>query len=287
MEAEIRAGAAWRAAYGITSFSVSQPSLPTTRSTIPNAGPLAFREIDSFTMADSVDSALASTPATASTKAQPTSSIAKPSSQQPQSLPIRESKSAKPAEASDKKLGKSKDAPKPSATESDAAGTAGADKPLTPAELKKKAKAEKAARRAREKLAKEGGAGAAGSSAPGASQGRPPATPKKDAPAGGASQRGQKAAQPRRGSAPSGTGADEPTKKEDKSVAVFGHLYGQPRRATIAGAGKEVHPAVLALGLQLRDYVVCGSSARCVATLLAFKRVSRMATEVQSGPVKY
>jgi translation initiation factor eIF-2B subunit delta len=31
---------------------------------------------------------------------------------------------------------------------------------------------------------------------------------------------------------------------------------------------------VLALGLQLRDYVVCGSSARCVATLLAFKRVS-------------
>jgi hypothetical protein len=27
------------------------------------------------------------------------------------------------------------------------------------------------------------------------------------------------------------------------------------------------------LGLQMRDYVVCGSSARCVATLLAFKRV--------------
>jgi translation initiation factor eIF-2B subunit delta len=67
---------------------------------------------------------------------------------------------------------------------------------------------------------------------------------------------------------------EQKKKKEDKSVAVFGHLYGQQRRTTIAGAGKEVHPAVLALGLQLRDYVVCGSSARCVATMLAFKRVS-------------
>lgn len=56
-------------------------------------------------------------------------------------------------------------------------------------------------------------------------------------------------------------------------MAVFGHLYGQQRRTTVAGAGKEVHPAVLALGLQMRDYVICGSSARCVATLLAFKRV--------------
>jgi hypothetical protein len=70
------------------------------------------------------------------------------------------------------------------------------------------------------------------------------------------------------------SGAAELKKKqEDKNVAVFGHLYGQQRRTTIAGAGKEVHPAVLALGLQMRDYVVCGSNARCVATLLAFKRV--------------
>lgn len=65
----------------------------------------------------------------------------------------------------------------------------------------------------------------------------------------------------------------ETKKKEDKNVAVFGHLYGIPRRSTIAGAAKEVHPAVLALGLQIRDYVICGSSARCVATLIAFKRV--------------
>lgn len=86
-------------------------------------------------------------------------------------------------------------------------------------------------------------------------------------------QKGQRGI-PRRGSAQPGQGgAPEQKKKEDKSVAVFGHLYGQQRRTTVAGAGKEVHPAVLALGLQMRDYVICGSSARCVATLLAFKRV--------------
>ncbi|KAM0801230.1 translation initiation factor eif-2b delta subunit [Usnea florida] len=61
--------------------------------------------------------------------------------------------------------------------------------------------------------------------------------------------------------------------KENKNVALFDHLYGHPRRTTIAGAGKDVHPAVLALGLQIRNYIICGSSARCVAMLLSFKRV--------------
>ena len=61
--------------------------------------------------------------------------------------------------------------------------------------------------------------------------------------------------------------------KENKNVALFDHLYGNPRRTTIAGAGKDVNPSVLALGLQMRNYIVCGSSARCTAMLLAFKRV--------------
>ena len=61
--------------------------------------------------------------------------------------------------------------------------------------------------------------------------------------------------------------------KENKNVALFDHLYGHPRRTTVAGAGKDVHPAVLALGLQMRNYIVCGSSARCAAMLLVFKRV--------------
>jgi translation initiation factor eIF-2B subunit delta len=62
-------------------------------------------------------------------------------------------------------------------------------------------------------------------------------------------------------------------KTSAKQVSLFGHLYGQPRRYDIEGTSKEVHPAVLALGLQMSNYEVCGSTARCVAMLLAFKSV--------------
>lgn len=160
--------------------------------------------------------------------------------------------------------------------EKEPSATDGSEK-LSPAELKKRAKAEKQARRAREKVEREqpgGGGGAAGQGSQGGKKGQ---AGKEGA---GQSAKGQRAI-PRRTSAQAGAGAGaaqggapEMKKKEDKNVAVFGHLYGQQRRTTVAGAGKEVHPAVLALGLQMRDYVVCGSSARCVATLLAFKRVS-------------
>lgn len=147
-------------------------------------------------------------------------------------------------------------------------GAADGTEKLSPAEMKKKAKAEKTARRAREKQDREqaGGGGGGGGGPPGQS------TPSAKKTQPGKDQKPH----PRRGSAQSTTQAGTPEqkkKKEDKNVAVFGHLYGQQRRTTIAGAGKEVHPAVLALGLQMRDYVICGSSARCVATMLAFKRV--------------
>lgn len=178
----------------------------------------------------------------------------------PQTLPIRDSKPTKPTG----------DAP---------ASTDGAtDKPLSPAELKKKAKADKAARRIREKLEKDGGAVGGTIPAPSiAAQARPPTTPKKDAASTGSAQKGPRAQPPRRGSGPlAQTGSvlvEQKKKKDDKKVAVFGHLYGQQRRVTVAGATKEVHPAILALGMQLMDYTICGSSARCVATLIAFKRV--------------
>ncbi|KAI9928166.1 hypothetical protein ASPWEDRAFT_108022 [Aspergillus wentii DTO 134E9] len=175
-----------------------------------------------------------------------------------------------------KQSGKAKEGT-PAPTEGGDAAAAGGEK-LSGAELKKKAKAEKAARRAKEKLEREqagGGPGAGGA----------PGTPSKKGPPGGGlggkdgtssqSLKGGKAL-PRRGSAQTTAqlgAAEQKKKQEEKNVAVFGHLYGQQRRTTVAGAGKELHPAVLALGLQMRDYVVCGSSARCVATLLAFKRV--------------
>jgi len=76
----------------------------------------------------------------------------------------------------------------------------------------------------------------------------------------------------RRGSK-SGQTAVEVKKGPAKEVSFFSHLYGQPRKHTIEGSAKEVHPAILELGLQLSSYVICGSQARCIAMLLALKCV--------------
>ena len=151
---------------------------------------------------------------------------------------------------------------------------------LSNAELKKRKKAEKAAKRAQEKPSDQPqsvqGQGAAKvtqaqqSKKKAEAQGRPqPQGPK-------AQEKKQVAPQtslPVRQAHTSEKGKAERTAKEAKRVALFGHLYGQSHRTTLAGASKDVHPAVLALGLQMSNYVVCGSSARCIATLLAFKRV--------------
>lgn len=170
---------------------------------------------------------------------------------------------------------------------------------LSPAELKKRAKAEKQARRAAQK------------EATGAPAGGPPTA--NGAPTGEASsnqqqprqgeqkQKGQQQKQggqdnkvqhkrtgsqaqqalplrrrPSQGGAALATAVaaanipKEP-KKENKQVELFSHLYTQPRRHTVEGVSKDVHPAVLALGFQMSSYELCGSSARCVAMLLAFK----------------
>ena len=155
------------------------------------------------------------------------------------------------------------------------------------AELKKRAKAEKAARRAQGKQEKEAPppAEAAAPAAKRRDVGTEP--PKKGNAAAGPTTPGSKVQHRRTGSTntihqrpivsrPAQSQVAPPAlqpKKENKNVALFGHLYGQRRRTTIAGAGKDVHPAVLALGLQMSNYVICGSNARCVATLLVFKRV--------------
>ncbi|KAB8200080.1 hypothetical protein BDV34DRAFT_230611 [Aspergillus parasiticus] len=215
-------------------------------------------------MANPVNPAQTSPPSTSPNPAPATQQSTDMSSQQAPSQPPQPSNGAsKPAKPP--KQPKSKDAPP-------AAGGAPGEEKLSPAELKKKAKAEKAARRAKERAEREASGGA------GAGPGPNAAPPKKGSTGGGAGGKeapGQpyKSQRHRRGSATQASATEQKKKQEDKNVAVFGHLYGQPRRTTIAGAGKEVHPAVLALGLQMRDYVVCGSSARCVATLLAFKRV--------------
>ncbi|MCJ1396744.1 hypothetical protein MMC18_009636 [Xylographa bjoerkii] len=158
--------------------------------------------------------------------------------------------------------------------------SAGAGEKLSNAELKKRAKDGKAARRAQEKQAKpqailpdlkaprkvEMLAEVGRRESAGAPSGS--STVKSHKPSGST----QKSI-PLRPTQPQTTTQAVQPKKGSKNVALFGHLYSQPRRTTIAAAGKEVHPAILALGLQMSNYVICGSNARCVATLLAFKRV--------------
>ena len=159
------------------------------------------------------------------------------------------------------------------------------DNKLSGAALKKKAKEEKAAKRAREKQNQQQ---AAGTEALGGKPELSSNNLRRSAPASGQDLRVKKQQQHKKTgsiSANSGnplalrqveskpTSAPLPEPTESKHVALFGHLYGTSRRTTIAGAGKDVHPAVLALGLQMSNYVVCGSNARCVATLLVFKRV--------------
>ncbi|EEH50805.1 translation initiation factor eIF2B subunit delta [Paracoccidioides brasiliensis Pb18] len=167
---------------------------------------------------------------------------------------------------------------------------------ISGAELKKRAKAEKAARRAKEKADREQATGDAATGSgnhPPPKKGGPGSQSQKNAVAGGSGGKGQKqlgggsggggntVGLGRRGSIVHASLTESSKKKKreedlmaaDKAVAVFSHLSLQKRRTTIAGAGKEIHQAILVLGLQLKDYVVCGSSARCVAMLLAFKRV--------------
>lgn len=140
---------------------------------------------------------------------------------------------------------------------------------LSGAEIKKQKAAEKAARRAQAAQEKQVGAPAPPTSSP--------ATAQK-----GDRSKAQKPQQKRRGSVsgsrdhpirtPKMSAIPEVPKKEDKTVEFFRHLY-KPRMKGLAGAGKDVHPAVLALGIQMSNYSICGSNARLVATLQAFKRV--------------
>lgn len=157
------------------------------------------------------------------------------------------------------------------------------DSKLTGKEAKMKAKAEKAARRMQEKEKKQGQPSVEPPTGnQGGAKNKPGRRDSLSASSAGASRgsqhkrTGSTGAQSlpiRAAEVQSKTTPLEP-KREDKKVALFDHLYGHPRRVTLAGAAKDVHPTVLALGLQMSSYVICGSNARCVAMLLAFKEVS-------------
>lgn len=164
-------------------------------------------------------------------------------------------------------------------------------KKISGAELKKQKQAEKAARREKEKAERAAALGQTGSSQQAPPKGAKGGDAKKGAePAQkGAAAQGQQPQHkkgmsqggnlPLRGKSGPG-GAAPPTQQQQnqqrklKEVGLFGHLYTAVKRNTMEGVSKEVHPAVLALGLQMSTFTVCGSNARCVAMLLAFKKVS-------------
>jgi translation initiation factor eIF-2B subunit delta len=145
----------------------------------------------------------------------------------------------------------------------------GAAKKLTGAELKKQKAAEKQARRAQVKAGS-----APGQAGPSAKEGQRQQKESKQASKDDKSRPMPLRRRPSQSTAPVPPPQKKDVKKDlGKLGLFFGHLYNQPRQHSMVGASKDVHPAVLALGLQYSSYVVCGSTARMVAMLLAFKAV--------------
>ncbi|KAK1244108.1 hypothetical protein MKX08_002246 [Trichoderma sp. CBMAI-0020] len=159
------------------------------------------------------------------------------------------------AQADQKKA--SKDQPKAGAAEA-------GEKKLSGAELKKKAKEEKAARRAAAKATPQPPAGAPAQSD--AKSGSKP-KPKQDGP-------GQAAAQHGKIPAPRSAAPVPAAPKEVKPSIpdYFSHL-AMAKGVNMTHADKDVHPAVLVLGQQMSTMAISDSTTRLEATLLAFKKV--------------
>ena len=67
----------------------------------------------------------------------------------------------------------------------------------------------------------------------------------------------------------------ESKENSSKQVALFSHLE-IAKGANASLAPKDIHPAVLVIGLQFSEFKICGANARCIATLTAFKKVSKL-----------
>ncbi|KAL1925469.1 uncharacterized protein VTP21DRAFT_352 [Calcarisporiella thermophila] len=62
-------------------------------------------------------------------------------------------------------------------------------------------------------------------------------------------------------------------KQEDETeVSLFSHLE-IPKGPNTSNLAEDLHPAVVSLGLQFAQFKICGSNARCIATLTAFKKL--------------
>jgi translation initiation factor eIF-2B subunit delta len=141
-------------------------------------------------------------------------------------------------------------------------------KKLSPAELKKQKQAEKQAKRAQAKAAGGPSGQQSGPSKDNKKQQKDSKQPAKD-------DKSKPMPIRRRPSQSHVQPVKEPEKKSKKEPKqdsfLFGHLYNQPKQQSLVGASKDVHPAILSLGLQYSSYAICGSTARMLSMLLAFK----------------
>jgi translation initiation factor eIF-2B subunit delta len=180
-----------------------------------------------------------------------------------------------PAETAKQAAGDASTQPQSDAKNTKPPAADSAPKKLSGAELKKQKQAEKAAKRAQ---AKATGPPTNTQNGPPPKDGQRPQKDSKQPPKDDKSRPLPVRRRPSQSNAPTPKELSKTPKKEQKQQSkrpglFFGHLYNQPRQHSMVGATKEVHPAVLALGLQYSSYVVCGSTARMVAMLLAFKAV--------------
>ncbi|GAO16945.1 uncharacterized protein UV8b_06645 [Ustilaginoidea virens] len=151
----------------------------------------------------------------------------------------------------------------------------GGDKKLSNAELKKRAKEEKAARRAQAKAAQpppsisspsgaHGAHGAAGDAKPAAAKAKANHPKQVGLPLHGHHRPASRSVLP--------TSASKEAVAKPKVPECFSHL-SMARRIDLTHADKDVNPAVLALGQQMGSFAISDSTARLEATLLAFKKV--------------
>lgn len=155
----------------------------------------------------------------------------------------------------------------PATTGGDAAG----EQKLTPAQLKAKAKAEKAARRAKAKEVKEVPPAAAVADAKGGKSGK--GGKQEGSQSAGSQQQGKSV--PGRRPSVNGRRPSVAIIKEDPRSSIpecFSHVP-MAKRIQTSQAHKDVHPAVLAVGQQMATFALKDSIARLEATLLAFKKV--------------
>lgn len=147
-----------------------------------------------------------------------------------------------------------------------APAAAGEVKKLSNAELKKKQKEEKAAKRAQARALLTAHSVPAGSAQPGqGGDGK-----------GGAKSKQKQDGHPGAHHVRSGSRSAHPPPaiKEKKPTVpeIFSHL-SIARRISITHADKDVHPTVLMLGQQMSTFAISDSITRLEATLLAFKKV--------------